>query len=214
MTAAGPPEVVIGLPHDFRDIPLPPRSTEQAPPDLDAWVAAADHFLDLLPADRPPRHRALALTHLKGYSELLAAGGAVKAAACLGQSDGRLSTASVLVSWVPAAGAAPADVAALGLYRALDARFPDRNVHAIELPVGPAVAVIAERIVAGDDGTGPVDIPVRSIEVSIPIDEQPWVLVVALSSPSLPDWDNYEAIMATVCRSIHLAEPATHPDGG
>lgn len=137
-----PPEFVIGLPADFRDLPL---ASEPA-----TWDATALAFLDLVPVERPPEYRELALAHLRAYSTLLAAGGVVKAAACLGSSGGALSTASVLVSWLPAPPAAPADIAAMGLFVALSERHDDREVYAIELPVGPAVAVVAERWLKGE----------------------------------------------------------------
>lgn len=196
-----PPEFVIGLPADFRDIPLASDSA--------TWEAAASVFFDLVPVERPPEYRELALAHLRAYSALLATGGVVKAAACLGTSDGALSTASVLVSWLSALPAAPADIAAMGLFAALSEPHGDREVYAIELPVGPAVAVVAERWLGGEasDGTT-VELPVRSIEASIPVDNQPWLLVVALSSPTPADWESYQSIMAVICRSIRFLHPA------
>ncbi|MGH3830292.1 MAG: hypothetical protein ACRDRS_07530 [Pseudonocardiaceae bacterium] len=198
---ANPPEFVIGFPADFRDLPL-----EREPA---AWKATASAFLDLVPVARPPEYRELALAHLRAYSALLATGGVVKAAACLGSSGGALSTASVLVSWLPAPPAAPADIAAMGLFTALSQRHTDREVYAIKLPVGPAVAVVAERWLTGEapDGVA-VQLAVRSIEVSIPVEGQPWLLVVALSSPTPADWESYQAIMAVICRSIRFLPPA------
>lgn len=195
--AASPCDVNIGFPVDFRDLPL--AGSKQ-------WDADAEHLLSAVSAERPPQYRDLALQHLRAYSQLLAAGGVVKAAACIGTSGGAMSTAAVLVSWVPAASAAPSDVAAAGLCRALAEQHPDREVVAIELPAGPAVAVIAERWLENDaassDGGEPVRIPIRSIEVSIPLNDQPWTLVVALSSPTPADWENYQQIMAEICRSV------------
>jgi hypothetical protein len=201
LASADPPEFVIGLPADFRDLPLAG--------DAATWEATATAFLDLVPVLRLSEYRELALAHLRAYSALLATGGVVKAAACLGTSDGALSTASVLVSWLSAPPAAPADVAAMGLFAALSERHDDREVYAIELPVGPAVAVVAERWLGGEasDGTR-VELPVRSIEVSIPVDNQPWLLVVALSSPTPADWESYQTIMAVICRSIRFFPPA------
>ena len=200
-----PPEFVIGLPADFRDLPL---ASEPA-----TWDATAAAFLDLVSVERPPEYRELTLAHLRAYSALLATGGVVKAAACLGSSDGKLSTASVLMSWLPASPAAPADIAAAGLFAALSERYDDREVYAIELPVGPAVAVIAERWLSGGAPDGaPVELPVRSIEVSIPVDNQPWLLVVALSSPTPADWESYQSIMAVICRSIRFLDPADPAD--
>lgn len=156
-----PPEFVIGLPADFRDLPL---ASEPA-----TWDATVSAFLELVPVERPPEYRALALAHLRAYSALLATGGVVKAAACLGSSEGKLSTASVLVSWLAAPPAAPADIAAMGLFTALSERHDDREVYAIELPVGPAVAVIAERWLNGEMPDGAtVELPVRSIESEHP----------------------------------------------
>jgi hypothetical protein len=202
---ADPPEFVIGLPADFRDLPLASDPAN--------WEATAAAFLDLVPVERPPEYRELALAHLRAYSALLATGGVVKAAACLGTSDGALSTASVLVSWLPAPPAAPVDIAAMGLFAALSERHDDREVYAIELPVGPAVAMIAGRWLNGEasDGTR-VELPVRSIEVSIPVDNQPWLLVVALSSPTPTDWESYQSIMAVICRSIRFLPPACPVD--
>ncbi|MBV9140132.1 MAG: hypothetical protein JO115_04320 [Pseudonocardiales bacterium] len=201
VASVDPPEFVIGFPADFRDLPL---ASEPA-----TWGAIATAFLDLVPVERPPEYRELALAHLRAYSALLATGGVVKAAACLGSSAGTLSTASVLVSWLPASPAAPADIAAMGLFAALSERHDDREVYAIELPVGPAVAVVAECWLGGKapDGTT-VQLPVRSIEVSIPVDNQPWLLVVALSSPTPADWESYQAIMAVICRSVRFLHPA------
>lgn len=201
LAGGDPPEFVIGFPADFRDLPL---AREPA-----TWDATAEAFLDLVAVERPPEHRELALAHLRAYSTLLATGGVVKAVACLGRSDGVLSTASVLVSWLPSPPAAPADVAAMGLFAALSERHPAREVYAVELPVGPAVAVIAERWLNGAAPDGaPVELPVRSIEVSIPVDNQPWLLVVALSSPTPADWESYQTIMAVICRSIRFFDPA------
>jgi len=119
-----------------------------------------------------------------------------------------LSTASVLVSWLPASPAAPADIAAAGLFAGLSEQHNDREVYPIELPVGPAVAVIAERWLGGEAPDGAtVELPVRSIEVSIPVDNQPWLLVVALSSPTPADWESYQSIMAVICRSIQFLNP-------
>ncbi|MEO7195169.1 MAG: hypothetical protein ABIZ05_10150 [Pseudonocardiaceae bacterium] len=196
-----PPEFVIGFPTDFRDLPLGSEPV--------TWEATASAFLDLVPVARPPEYRELALAHLRAYSALLATGGVVKAAACLGSSGGALSTASVLVSWLPSAPAAPADIAAMGLFTALSQRHADREVYAIELPAGPAVAVVAERWLTGEASNRvAVELRVRSIEVSIPVDNQPWLLVVAPSSPTLADWESYQAIMAVICRSIRFLSPA------
>ncbi|MGH3827014.1 MAG: hypothetical protein ACRDQX_07550 [Pseudonocardiaceae bacterium] len=83
-TNPAPPEFVISFPSDFRDLPL-----EREPA---IWEATASAFLDLVPVARPPEHRELALAHLRAYSALLTTGGVVKAAACLGSSDGALSS--------------------------------------------------------------------------------------------------------------------------
>lgn len=53
-----------------------------------------------------------------------------------------------------------------------------------------------------------MELPVCNIGVSIPLDNQPWLLVVALSSPTPADWESYQAIMAAICCSIRFLDPA------
>lgn len=196
---AEPPEVWIGFPDDFHDLPI----------DGDGdWEARARAFLSLVPVDRPSEHEAAALQHLRAYAEMLQNAGVVKALACIGRIEDRLTTASIMVSWVPAADDAAAEVAATGLSHAMQARHPERDIHVIELPVGPAVAAVSEEVLeSADESTPDVSLSIRTIEVSIPIEGSRWVLVLALSTPCQVDWEDYSAIFAEVCRSIRFADP-------
>lgn len=194
-----PPDFYLTVPPQFRDIPLAD--------DPEEWAAGAEAYLAMIPVDRPEAHRQLALEHLRGYSTMLSSVGTVKAVSTVGVIGERLTTASLMATWQPSSPADDADVVAFALLRALSERHRDREVYGIELPVGPAVAMIAERQLTGATPDGnEVDLGVRTIEVTIPVDRQPWVLVMALSSPSLDDWDDYQGIMADACRSIRWSD--------
>jgi hypothetical protein len=197
--ASGPPDFWVALPPDFRDLPL---GGEEA-----AWTATAERFLSLARVDRPPAYQLQALRYLRAFAAALTATGVVKAVACLGRVEDRLTTAAVTLSWQPCTPEAP-DVVAQALATALGRQANGRLVRPIELPCGPAVSVVDERVVRQRDEQGDAELTLRSIQVLVPTDRLPWLLALSLSTPCLPDWKTYSVIMAEVCRSLRFTPPA------
>jgi hypothetical protein len=180
------PPVSFRLPEGFREVY--PR------PDQEAGVTAA------------------------GYGELMAAvlAGAGVEFAALGlfridseEAAGvQVAHCSLTVAAVPSDHPS-AEVAANGI-REIFVRDSLRDTRWLDLPCGPAVAVVSAREVRlrVKDGMDPAELPVGQVQVHVPFPANPWIAVFTLETTALEQWDEMCALMAEAVKSVRFtAEP-------
>jgi hypothetical protein len=103
-----------------------------------------------------------------------------------------------------------AEVAALGL-REIWGRRPKHDVRWLDLPCGPAVAVVTVRALTIDGEltkTGEhTQMITGQIQVYVPFPTGPYTAVFTLDTSAMNQWDNLSELMAEIVKSIVFPEP-------
>ncbi|MCZ2524852.1 hypothetical protein [Streptomyces sp. HB2AG] len=194
------------VPEEFHEFPLhlPPDLTDRYVEELagEIWVNGTDFQRE---------------TTAACYRELvdgLSADGVLHASLGLfSTEEDRLSIANLIVR-IEELRPAPPEVAAAGLHEALSLS-PHRDVHRVDLPCGPAVVSFhALEVGAGEAGPG---IPFVQIELYVPSNDGEFLVVFALSTPSIAELPVYVDLMSQIGETVAFVrdrgEPAGRNDG-
>ncbi|MGX1885365.1 hypothetical protein [Streptomyces sp. NPDC055287] len=133
---------------------------------------------------------------------------------CLDEApDGRLTTASLLARLDPL-NETDAELSARGLFEALSANG-NNTVEDIRVPAGPGVLVLCGlewQSEPGDD-TAP-SLPLARTDVYLPLTRMGRLLVLSLTTPSLPDLPFYVSLLSKTAHDLTVssaAEPPSRP---
>lgn len=119
----------------------------------------------------------------------------------LADGDTGTSAAALLVATAPL-NFTDARVAAAGIVQVRHGTR-DREARLLELPCGPAAAVVS-RDQLGAAGAEPV--PVNQVQFYIPWSGRRRMVMLSMASPSLADWDGYSRLAVRIARSLVLPE--------
>ncbi|MGP2439258.1 hypothetical protein [Streptomyces sp. JW3] len=152
------------------------------------------------------------------YREMAAhalAGNSFYAGFCLDEApDGRLTTASLLARLDPL-DEPDAALSARGLFEALSTN-DNNSVEYIQVPAGPGVIVLCGmewRSEPADDTAAAL--PLARMDVYLPLPRMRRLLVLSLTTPSLPDLPFYVALLSKTTHDLRVSSgdgPA--PSGG
>lgn len=101
------------------------------------------------------------------------------------------------------------DIAVNGLIEIFaQQRKSAREVRSVDLPVGRAAAMVEERVLNSDMAAEEEgeEVRIRSMQIYIPQAEYNRVVVLAMSTPSLNDWESYCRIFGNIANSIRFAD--------
>ncbi|GAA2258679.1 MULTISPECIES: hypothetical protein [Kitasatospora] len=147
-----------------------------------------------------------------------AADGASYAGICMfATEDDRVSSASLIVR---SETIEPADVETVAsvLHETLSLN-PDCDVYRTEVEAGPAIVRFTgiqwTPPPAAEGAPRPAAIPMAQIDVHLPLPEVSSLLVMSLTTPSLPDLPHYVALLCELAESVRLLddEPDRQPTG-
>lgn len=146
------------------------------------------------------------------------AGNSFYAGFCLDEApDGRLTTASLLARLDPL-DETDAELSARGLFEALSAN-ENNTVEDIRVPAGPGVLVLCGlewQSEPGDD-TAP-SMPLARADVYLPLARMGRLLVLSLTTPSLPDLPFYVSLLSKTAHDLTVSSgteiPAAAGAGG
>ncbi|WP_338673483.1 hypothetical protein V1460_10505 [Streptomyces sp. SCSIO 30461] len=134
---------------------------------------------------------------------------------CLDEApDGRLTTASLLARLDPME-EPDAELSARSLFEALAAN-DNNTVSDIRVPVGPGVLVLCGLEWRSDpsDDTAP-SLPMARADVYLPLPRMQRLLVLSLTTPSLPDLPFYVSLLSRTAHELTVtSEPAAADDPG
>ena len=143
-------------------------------------------------------------------SSLIAAGGVVYAATCLGKVHGELSTGTLTVAVHPLSytdtGLAAAGIARISSERGGD----DLIAEVLDLPCGPvavtlqqilAMNIPAEFAVSGQD----TPVEVAQLQAHIPAPRGAELITVTFNTPNMHHWEDYCSIIVEFLRSIRFS---------
>lgn len=199
------PPLTFGLPPGFRELPLMSDPDERA-------AAVRELAAEVYPAaDGEVRESAAAIYAL--MAGFLAASGVEFAAFGLfGDGDGGVAHCSLTVAAEPSTHSS-AEVAANGI-REVFVRDDLRDTRWLDLPCGPAVAVVSVRAVpCGADADGMArELPIGQVQVHIPFPHAPWIALFTLETTAIEQWDMICAMMAGLVKSVRwTGEGASAP---
>jgi hypothetical protein len=136
---------------------------------------------------------------------------------CLDEApDGRLTTASLLARLDPL-DEPDAELSARGLLEALSAN-DNNTVEEIRVPAGPGVLVLCGLEWQSDpaDDTAP-SLPLARADVYLPLPRMQRLLVLSLTTPSLPDLPFYVSLLSKSAHDLTVSsgtEADSGPDSG
>lgn len=134
-------------------------------------------------------------------AELLAATGVEFAATGLFRDeDDAVVHCTLTVAAVPSDHTSP-EVAASGL-REIFLRDTQRDTRWLDLPCGPAVAVVTLRVLTLPAPSP--ELPIGQIQVHVPFPDAPWIAVLTMESTGLEQWEQVSSLMAAAVRSIRF----------
>ncbi|MGR8007657.1 hypothetical protein [Streptomyces hypolithicus] len=145
------------------------------------------------------------------------AGNAFYAGFCLDEApDGRLTTASLLARLDPL-DEPDAELSARSLFEALSAN-ENNTVEQVRVPAGPGVLVLCglEWQSSPEDDTS-ASLPLARADVYLPLTRMGRLLVLSLTTPSLPDLPFYVSLLSKSAHDITLStgtEPLPGPETG
>ncbi|OEJ23877.1 hypothetical protein AR457_04555 [Streptomyces agglomeratus] len=139
------------------------------------------------------------------------AGNSFYAGFCLDEApDGRLTTASLLARLDPL-NEPDAELSARGLFEALSAN-ENNTVEDIRVPAGPGVLVLCGlewQSEPGDD-TAP-SMPLARADVYLPLTRMGRLLVLSLTTPSLPDLPFYVSLLSKTAHDLTVSSATESP---
>lgn len=142
--------------------------------------------------------------------------------------EGGVAHCTLTIAAVPS-GSTRAEVVASGI-REVFVRDPLRDTRWLDLPCGPAVAVVSIRAVPAPEsppdavppdmppGEPPLapgeaaELPIGQIQVHVPFPGEPWIAVFTLETTALDQWDEICELMAATVKSVGF--PAQPGDVG
>ncbi|MFF5479635.1 hypothetical protein ACFY5C_20150 [Streptomyces sp. NPDC012935] len=127
---------------------------------------------------------------------------------CLDEApDGRLTTASLLARLDPL-DEPDAELSARGLFEALSAN-ENNAVEEIRVPAGPGVLVLCGLEWHSDpsDATAP-SLPLARADVYLPLPRMQRLLVLSLTTPSLPDLPFYVSLLSKTSHDLMVSSGA------
>jgi hypothetical protein len=130
---------------------------------------------------------------------------------CLDEApDGRLTTASLLARLDPLE-ETDAELSARGLFEALSAN-ENNTVEDIRVPAGPGVLVLCGLEWQSDpeDDTAP-SLPLARADVYLPLPRMRRLLVMSLTTPSLPDLPFYVSLLSKSAHDLTVSSGAEPP---
>ncbi|MBT2504805.1 hypothetical protein J7I98_02625 [Streptomyces sp. ISL-98] len=133
---------------------------------------------------------------------------------CLDEApDGRVTTASLLARLDPL-DEADAELSARGLFEALSAN-ENNTVEDIRVPAGPGVLVLCglRWQAEPDDDTAP-SLPLARADVYLPLPRMRRLLVMSLTTPSLPDLPFYVSLLSKSAHDLTVSSDAEPPPSG
>ncbi|MER6016021.1 hypothetical protein [Streptomyces bluensis] len=137
---------------------------------------------------------------------------------CLDETpDGRMTTASLLARLDPL-DEPDAELSARGLFETLSVK-PNNTVEEIRVPAGPGVLVLCGVTWQSDpqDDTAP-SLPLARADVFLPLPRMGRLLVLSLTTPSLPDLPFYVALLSKTAHDLTVsssgAMAGSSPDSG
>ncbi|MFF3820053.1 hypothetical protein ACFYYD_26255 [Streptomyces bluensis] len=137
---------------------------------------------------------------------------------CLDETpDGRMTTASLLARLDPL-DEPDAELSARGLFETLSVK-PNNTVEEIRVPAGPGVLVLCGLTWQSDpqDDTAP-SLPLARADVFLPLPRMGRLLVLSLTTPSLPDLPFYVALLSKTAHDLTVsssgAMAGSSPDSG
>ncbi|MFF0725424.1 hypothetical protein [Streptomyces sp. NPDC004134] len=103
-----------------------------------------------------------------------------------------------------------AEAAALGL-REVFGRRPKHDVRWLDLPCGPAVAVVTVKALTIDGEYTETGEDTRlitgQIQVYVPFPTGPYIAVFTLDTSAMNQWDDLSELMAEIVKSVAFPEP-------
>ena len=198
------PPLTFTLPDGFRALPLEGDTSERTAAVLEL---AADVYPD---ADSQIQTAAAALYAL--MADTLVAGGVEFAAFGLfGDSDGGVAHCTLTIAAQQSEHPSP-EVAAAGITE-IFVRDPLRDTRRLDLPCGPAVAVVTARALPCVPGSNSAvaELPVGQIQVLVPFPDGPYTALFTLETTALEQWDQVCGIMAALVRSVRFVSRGSRP---
>lgn len=192
------PPLTFRLPAGFRPLPLSAAPAERA-------AAVRDLAGEMYPAAGEQARSAAAAGYELMTAVLDASGVEFAAFGLFGTPDGGVAHGSLTIAALPSAHAC-AEAAALGL-RETFLRDPVRDTRWLDLPCGPAVAVVSLRAAALPGAAA--ELTTGQIQVHIPFPDDPWIAVFTFETSALEQWDQMCVLMADLLKTVRFAgEPA------
>ncbi|MFJ9589863.1 hypothetical protein [Streptomyces acidicola] len=210
MNHTAEPELQLGIPGGFHSLGLdlgPEAQVEQLwSIAKEIWPTGSDF------------QREVAFHSYREMADHALAESSFYAGFCLGETpDGRLTTASMLARLDPL-DEPDAELSARGLFEALSAN-DSNTVEEIRVPAGPGVLVLCGlqwQSEPGDD-TAP-SLPLARADVYLPLPRMGRLLVLSLTTPSLPDLPFYVSLLSKTAHDLTVssggAETGSGPDSG
>ncbi|WP_371494827.1 hypothetical protein OG871_06285 [Kitasatospora sp. NBC_00374] len=126
----------------------------------------------------------------------------------MGTEDDRITSATLVILAEEADTSDP-EVAAAALVEVLSLD-PAHEVIRTEVSCGPAVLVLSGMVLdlsSQTDGAGPARLELAQAEVYIPVPGTGTLVVMRISTPSLPEFPDYVTILATAADSVRYRRP-------
>ncbi len=205
MTLSAEPELHMDIPGGFHSLGL----------DLDAQ-GQVDQLWSIAKEIWPTGtdfQREVAFHSYREMADHALAGNAFYAGFCLDDApDGRRTTASLLARLDPL-DEADAELSARGLFEALSAN-ENNTVEYVRVPAGPGVLVLCglEWQPDQEDDTAP-SLPLARTDVYLPLPRMGRLLVLSLTTPSLPDLPFYVSLLSKTAHDLTVSSGAEAPVG-
>ncbi|MBT2524801.1 hypothetical protein J7E91_04965 [Streptomyces sp. ISL-99] len=203
MTSPAEPELHLDIPGGFRSLGLdlaPEAQVEQLwSIAKEIWPTGSDF------------QREVAFHSYREMADHALAENSFYAGFCLDEApDGRLTTASLLARLDPL-DEPDAELSARGLFEALSVN-ENNTVEHLRVPAGPGVLVLCGlqwQSEPGDD-TAP-SLPLARADVYLPLTRMGRLLVLSLTTPSLPDLPFYVSLLSKSAHDLTVSSGAEPP---
>ncbi|GAA2238320.1 MULTISPECIES: hypothetical protein [Kitasatospora] len=124
--------------------------------------------------------------------------------------DDRLATANLVIQ-AEKIDTSDAGIAAASLVEMLSAD-PDQEVFRTDVHCGPAVVVVHGQVCEfGQEAGAPATLELAQAEVYIPVQGADTLLVMRISTPSLPEFPTYVTMLAQIADSVYFGRPSDAP---